>query len=123
MVTDSGWETSLSDPVPTSEAPWPGPVFEYSRLGDAVVVGVRLQNASYDLQALIDNYRTHQNGNGLTYDDVVTTYQAALAANRSSLARMLADVSQHVTLRQEELEVGLEVGLPEPPRKLARAMT
>ncbi len=104
LVTDSGWTTSLFDLTivpPAGEAPGPGSAFEYSRPGDLVLVSVRLPDARYDLQALIDNYKTHQNANGLTYGAAMSTYEAAGASNRSSLERLLADVNRHVTLRQE----------------------
>jgi len=106
LVTDSGWTTSLSAPgvIPAGDAPGPGPTFEYSRPGDMVRVSVRLQDATYDTQALVDNFRTHQNANGLTYDAAVSTYEATLASNRSSLVRILADANRHVTLRQELAE-------------------
>lgn len=103
LVTDSGWMTSLSawSGIPAGAAAGPGPAFEYSHPGDLVLVTVRLWDTSYDLQALIDNYRMHQNANGLTHEAAMSTYEAALASNRSSLARVLADVSRDVTLRQE----------------------
>ena len=101
LVTDSGWETKLSATIPAAEAPGPGPTFEYSRAGDLVLVGMRLQDASYDLQALSGNYRTHQNGNGLTYGAAGSAYETALASNRSTLERILADASRQVTLGQE----------------------
>ena len=101
LVTDVSWKTKLAQDIPASAAAASGPAFEYSRPGDLVMVRVALQAESYDNQALVDNYQSHQNANGLAYDAAVSAYQAALTANAASLARIVADAGAKVTLGQQ----------------------
>jgi hypothetical protein len=101
LVTESDWQSSLSDPIPADGAAGPGPAFEYSRLGDTVIGIAQPSATPDDLQALSNNYRVHQNGNGLSFAAATSAYDELLASNRASLETLLADSKGRVTLRQE----------------------